>query len=306
MIQDPATYCETVFKGIPVRTAEPMKRHTSLGIGGPAQIMVMPETGEQVSRALEICRAEGFAATVVGGGTNLLVGDAGISGVVIHLRRLKQAVSVTELDPERVRLDVPAGNTLASVLRLCIKNGFEGAEFAAGIPGTIGGAVMMNAGAASGTISDILDSIEVTGKDTGVTRIDRKYLDFSYRRLADISGIVTGVSLVLSRGDGTLVKKRIYRNYMKKKSAQPLLVKSAGCFFKNPENGKSAGELIELCGLKGKRIGDAMVSPLHANFILNVGDATCRDILKLKDRIQKEGFKAFSVELQPEVIIKDE
>ena len=297
---------ETLFKGIKVRTAEPMKHHTSFRIGGPARIMVMPENREEVFQILEICRAEDLDFTVLGGGTNILVNDAGLTDVVINLCNLKQTVAIIELDSERVRLDIPAGNSLASVLRLCIQKGLEGAEFAAGIPGTVGGAVMMNAGTSSGTISDILDSIEVTDDRTGNTRTARKDLDFSYRRLACTNGIVTGVSLKLSKGDGKAVKKRIYSNYMKKKTTQPLLQKSAGCFFKNPADGKTAGELIDLCNLKGKRIGDAVVSSLHANFILNAQNATCRDIVRLGDIIKNEVFKTFSVELKPEVIIKNE
>ena len=297
---------ETLFKGILVRTAEPMKHHTSFRVGGPARIMVMPETRDEVFRVLEICRAEDLDVTVLGAGTNILVNDAGLKGVVINLCHLKQTTSIIELDSERVRLDVPAGATLASVLRRCMQEGLEGAEFAAGIPGTIGGAVMMNAGASSGTISDILDSIEVTDDRTGTTQTARKDLDFSYRRLAGMNGIVTGVSLKLLKGDRKAVKKRIYLNYMKKKSTQPLLQKSAGCFFKNPAFKKTAGELIDLCNLKGKRIGDAVVSNLHANFILNAKDATCTDIVRLGDMVKNEVFKTFSVELQPEVIIKNE
>jgi len=297
---------EILFKGIRVRTAEPMKHHTSFRVGGPARIMVMPETRDEVFQVLEICRAEDLDVTVLGAGTNILVNDAGLEGVVINLCHLKQTASIIELDSERVRLDVPAGATLASVLRRCMQEGLEGAEFAAGIPGTVGGAVMMNAGASSGTISDILDSIEVTDDRTGTTRTARKDLDFSYRRLAGMNGIVTGVSLKFLKGDRKAVKKRIYLNYMKKKSTQPLLQKSAGCFFKNPAFKKTAAELIDLCNLKGKRIGDAVVSNLHANFILNAKDATCTDIVRLGDMVKNEVFKTFSIELQPEVIIKNE
>lgn len=306
MIQNPVTYGRNLFSGIQVRAAEPMKDHTSFRVGGPAQVMVMPETKEEVSLVLGICRAEGITPTLVGGGTNMLVSDAGIPGVVISLSKLKQDITITELNPEQVMLDIPAGNTLACVLRLSGQNGFKGAESAAGIPGTVGGAVMMNAGIPSWTISDILESIEVTEGKTGSTRMAKKDLDFSYRGLAGITGIVTCVSLVLSKGDKEMVKKRIYRNYMKKKAAQPLLQKSAGCFFQNPATGKPAGGLIQLCGLKGKRIGDAMVSSLHANFIVNAGCATCRDIVRLGELIQKEVFKTFAVELQPEVVIKNE
>ena len=306
MIQDPGTYFEPLFKGIQMRTAEPMRKHTSFRVGGPAELMVLPRTKEEVTRALGICRDKGLAATVVGGGTNILVSDSGIRDVVISLCNLKQDITHTLLDSNRVRLDIPAGHTMASVIRLSLQEGLEGAEFAAGIPGTVGGAVMMNAGIPSWSISDILESIEVTDSRTGTTRVEKKELEFSYRAARNVTGVVTTVSLVLFPGNRDIIKKRVYRNYMKKKATQPLLQKSAGCFFKNPANGKPAGELIELCGLKGKQVGDAMVSSLHANFLLNAGNATCRDIIQLRDIVQKEVFRSFSVELQPEVIIKDE
>ncbi|MFO7752344.1 MAG: UDP-N-acetylmuramate dehydrogenase [Desulfobacteraceae bacterium] len=306
MTEDTAKDYKTLFKGIETLVSEPMARHTSFGVGGPAEVLVLPETKQDVARILRICREERLKTIIVGGGTNILVPDSGIAGVVIRLLKLKQKIVENRPDSKKVLLDIPAGYSLASVLRLCSKSGLEGAEFAAGIPGTIGGAVRMNAGTPTGSMSDIVASVEVTDSSGETNIIPREHLDFSYRCLDSINGVITGVSLLLAREDRKVVRKRIYRNYIRKKTTQPLLQKSAGCFFKNPVDGKPAGELIERCGLKGVKIGGAMVSPIHANFIVNTGSAVSRDILKLKDFILKEVFREFSIELQPEVIIKDE
>jgi UDP-N-acetylmuramate dehydrogenase len=187
-----------------------------------------------------------------------------------------------------------------------MNHALSGLEFAAGIPGTLGGAIMMNAGAWGMEMADRVVSIEMVDPEgTALKTLDRKELAFSYRHLS-ARGILLAATLKLTNASAETIQKRVHQNLMQKKSAQPVSEASAGCFFKNPAQGKSAGELIELSGLKGLRINDAMVSCVHANYIVNVNAARCEDVLELKQHIQKTVFEKFQINLETEVRIEGE
>ncbi|OGR53605.1 MAG: UDP-N-acetylenolpyruvoylglucosamine reductase, partial [Desulfobacula sp. RIFOXYB2_FULL_45_6] len=199
-----------------------------------------------------------------------------------------------------------AGERLSTVVRFTIDNSLSGLEFAAGIPGTLGGAIAMNAGTKnqdmSGIIADllILDQTNLT-----LQTLERKDLEFSYRHL-ELPGIIISATLALKPADRTRIEQTVKQNLLYKNSTQPVAAASAGCFFKNPPKGMPAGELIEKSGLKGMKINGAMVSQIHANYIINTGDATCGDILSLKKHIEKTVFNTYKVKLETEVRVEGE
>lgn len=285
---------------------EPMKNHTSIKIGGPADLFAMPETQDEFIDLIKTAYNENISLTIIGDGTNLLIKDKGIRGLVISTSRFKQEIKASKIDSETSLITTVSGTKLSTLCNYALKNSFQGLEFAAGIPGTIGGAVAMNAGTPGGTISDIIDSIKIMTKQGEVKKIDKVDLSFAYRKLNDITGIIIESSFLLKSGDKEQIKKAYHKNLNNKKSTQPFSLKSAGCIFKNPENAESAGKLIDLAGLKNEKIGEAIVSEQHANFILNLGSAKCEDVLKLKELIEKKILNLYSVRLQTEIVIKGE
>ncbi len=284
---------------------EPMKNHTSIKVGGPADLFAMPETKEEFINLVIETTKTNIALTIIGDGTNLLVKDNGIRGLVISTSKLKQAIKAIEINSESSIVTVSAGTKLSNFCNYAVKNDLQGLEFAIGIPGTIGGAVSMNAGTPAGSISKIIHSLEIITGRGQVETINKNDLKFSYRNFYN-KGIITEISFLLNNGNSKEIKNLFDKTLNNKKATQPLSYKSAGCIFRNPENGEPAGKLIDMAGLKGTQIGDAVISDKHANFIVNLDNAKCEDILNLIELIKAKISTLFSVELQTEIIIKGE
>ncbi len=279
------------FRG-EVRYYEPMGLHTSFGIGGEAEVLVIPEDMKDLIHILQIVKSENIPHFILGGGTNLLVRDGGIPGAVIKTEGLNK-ISVKGLI-----LEVEAGVPLPRLLNQAIGKGLAGLEFAAGIPGTLGGAIVMNAGTKEQEMKDVVDSVTIL--DNGKVReIPKEAIGFEYRS-SKIKGIVLKSLIRLEKGNrGTLVE-RVKEIILHRRKTQPLSHKSAGCIFKNPP-GMSAGALIEAIGLKGYSLGAAQVSEVHANFIINKGGATAKDVLSLIDLIREKVKREKGIDLELEV-----
>jgi UDP-N-acetylmuramate dehydrogenase len=281
---------------------EMMGDHTSFKIGGPADIMVLPTTIEEVQHALLVCRESRVPYYVIGNGSNLLVRDKGIRGVVIKI-----AENFSDVVIDGTRIKAQAGILLSVLAKKIMRESLEGFEFASGIPGTLGGAVSMNAGAYGGEMKDVVIGASVLDHDCKVAYLDREQLAFEYRNsLVQKEGfIVMEVDIALEKGDVERIKEITADITMKRTTKQPLHLPSAGSTFKRPP-GHFAGKLIEDAGLKGVRVGDAQVSELHSGFVVNVGHATAADVIHLIKLIQKVVRDQFEVELHPEVRIVGE
>ena len=285
---------------------EPMGNHTSFKIGGTADLLALPEDKIQLKNLYKKALQLNIPITLFGGGTNLLISDKGLRGLVIITKQLKSKIELIETDSDITTIIAGSGERLSKICRFAINNTLTGLEFAAGIPGTIGGAIIMNAGTKSGEMSTIIKSIEVFNQNTlEMETIEKNLLNFSYRHL-DLSGIIVSSAITLKKVNQEHIEQIFKHNLNSKNSTQPLSFASAGCFFKNPAVGKSAGELIDKAGLKGMSVNDAAVSEKHGNFIVNRGNATCQDILLLKQQIQKIVFEKFSINLETEVRIEGE
>ncbi len=291
-------------------TDEPMACHTSFKVGGPADLFFAPETKAELIRGIARARSLGIPVTLVGCGTNLLVRDGGIRGLVVTTRKMNKNLATTMAADGAQFVTASSGVILATLARFAMDRGFEGFTFCAGIPGTVGGAVMMNAGTTHGTISDILVSLELVAADGRVMTVDRSELEFCHRRtLFNTLGScvhVLGARFRVKPGDKQQLRDRWHSLLESRRSSQPGSMASAGCFFKNPDNGMPAGQLIDRAGLKGKQFGRAMVSTIHGNFIVNRGGATAMEILTLKQMVEDEVRMKFNVDLKPEVKIEGE
>lgn len=301
--------------GLQVQFDVSMRRHTTLAVGGPADALAMPADMKVLTMLLSGARKRAIPWMIIGGGSNLLVRDGGIRGIVIALTPYFKGITAIDHCPRNVRVTAKAGTRLQTLCRYAIEEGLAGMTFALGIPGSVGGAITMNAGTADGCIGDVLETITVLWPTGRIQRISRADLDFGYRRLSlptpDITtgqrqGIVIDGTFTFSRTDPRQLQISVRKIRAERKQRQPVGVSSAGCFFKNPLSGPSAGELIDKAGLKGKRIGDAEVSSRHGNFIINRGNANAADILTLADVIERRVATEFGVQLEPEVIITGE
>ncbi len=282
-----------------------LDRYTSLAIGGPAEAIVRVDRRQQLQPLLAFLAEENIPWRLIGRGTNLLVRDDGFAGVIITLGKefktvVKQAAAAAEL----VTLQVGAGYSLVRLSRNCMEWGLAGIEFSCGIPGTLGGAVIMNAGAWGSDMSSITDSVTLTTAQ-GEKRFDRSELDFSYRcwdGFAAYQGraVVVEAELTLNKGDAGEIRQCCRELQSRRQKAQSCEYPNAGSFFKNPPN-DSAGRLIDSSGLKGTAIGGAMVSAHHGNFLVNRGNATAEDVLKLMKIIQAKVKQDSGVDLEPEV-----
>ncbi|WP_170923637.1 UDP-N-acetylmuramate dehydrogenase [Desulfocicer vacuolatum] len=301
------------FEKLGIKQKEPMKKHTSFKVGGPADLFARPHSIETLEKLLKMAKFHDLPLTVMGSGTNLLVRDRGIRGLVISMDKLKYPIIITPLQQEIYRIQVSAGTILAGLYRETMAQGIGGLGFAAGIPGSVGGAVMMNAGTGEGTMADVVASIDIMDTQKGVITLPRSDLRFSHRCLSFNENvprqqrpILVGATLIMARQDKKEIKAQWQTLLEKRKKCQPVQGAGAGCFFKNPPRGKSAGELIDRAGLKGFKVGNAMVSSKHANFILNMGQATAEDIIKLKHLIEKKVNTQFGIRLENEVKIEGE
>jgi UDP-N-acetylmuramate dehydrogenase len=302
----------TATFGPNVRFREPMSRHTSLRVGGPADAYVSPKDKSDLVVLVRWLQENSLPYFIVGNGTNLLVLDKGIRGIVISMKHCLTDIQHTALDKENVVVTSGTAARLNTLCKYASGNRFKGMNFALGIPGTVGGAIVMNAGTNHGSMADVINAVVVLSPDGEPVRIKKHGLQFRYRRLdwkesPGVGGMQNPIILEgefrLSVSDRHEIEKEASAIIQKRSAMQPLHQRSAGCFFKNPATGKSAGELIDLAGLKGKQIGDAQVSTTHANFIINKNRATAADILELKNLIQEAVLTSFNVTLEPEVKI---
>lgn len=285
---------------------EPLKSYTSFRVGGPADLLALPQTIGELKGLLGYASEHEIPVTLLGGGTNVLISDKGVRGLVIITTHLKSGIRITDSNPEKSFVFAEAGERLSTACRFATDHSLSGLEFAAGIPGTLGGAIAMNAGTKSKDMAGIVADLTVLDpKTSAIQTIERKDLDFSYRRL-EISGIIVAASLGLTPANQAKIEQTVKQNLLLKKTTQPVSAASAGCFFKNPAKGMPAGELIEKSGLKGMRINDAMVSEIHANYLVNIGNATCEDILSLKTHIEDTVFNTFKIKLETEVRVEGE
>ncbi|MDD5594269.1 MAG: UDP-N-acetylmuramate dehydrogenase, partial [Candidatus Margulisbacteria bacterium] len=276
-----------------------LKKHTSFRIGGPAEYFCLPKTIADLREALRFARTNRLPIAVIGAGTNLLCLDKGFHGLVISLGGGLGRVTVRG----RV-VQVGAGIFLPRLINILGRRGLTGLEFLAGIPGTLGGAAVMNAGAWGKEIGSYIDRVKVLDHDGNLLVLNKKELGFGYRRsiLQGRKYVVAEVIMKLRAGAVRTIKEKIGVILEKRRAGQPLGIPNAGSIFKNPK-GKFAGKLLEEAGFKGVRIGDAQVSVKHANFIVNLGEAKARDVLKLMTRMQNSVKRKFKVRLEPELKI---
>ncbi|RME69670.1 MAG: UDP-N-acetylmuramate dehydrogenase, partial [Nitrospirae bacterium] len=274
-----------------------LRDYTSLRIGGPCEVMVSPKDPYSLKLLIEFLREHSIEYFVLGGGTNILVSDRGYNGVVITLRHW-QRVETVETSKDQETLFVMAGTSLAMVVGYARDRGLTGLEGLVGIPGTVGGATVGNAGAFGYEFMDVVDRVTVVGP-SGMEVIQKGDIEFGYR-YAVLPGTVVAVHLVLRKADPQEIKTRMKEFLEKKKATQPLDTLSAGCVYKIAADA-TAGKLIEEAGLKGKRIGDIMVSEKHANFFINLGSGSAEDFVKLMELVRQEVMRQFSVELEPEI-----
>ncbi len=299
----------TVIPAETILLEEPMKKHTTFRIGGNADMFVSPEI-EKIPEIVALAKECDVPVTVIGNGSNLLVGDKGIRGLVLAISKGADRVVVqpegTELvacaEGNKVRIQADAGALLSKVAAEAARNRLTGFEFAAGIPGTIGGAVVMNAGAYGGEIKDVLVSARVLTPDGNVLELSNEELNLSYRHscIPEHGYIVLDAVLELERGDEAQIRGAMEDFKGRRIEKQPLEYPSAGSTFKRPE-GYFAGKLIQDAQLRGYRVGGAQVSEKHCGFVINADNATAQDVLRLIEDVKQKVYEEFQVELEPEV-----
>lgn len=293
---------QDIFSGCtdrPLLLEEPMSRHTSFRIGGPADMMAMPKNEAELSNLLQKAAANNIPVALIGNGSNLLVRDKGIRGLVIKLGNMLNEILV-----DGNKITFGSGVSLALASRKAAENSLSGMEFAVGIPGSIGGAVYMNAGAYDGEMANVVAAVRVMDATGKVTIMSAEELRFGYRKTAlQESGlIVTSVTVVLQKAEQQKIVAKMDDFSQRRISKQPLELPSAGSMFKRPP-GYFAGTLIEQTGLKGYSVGGAQISEKHAGFVVNTGNATAADVLGLIKDVQDRVLAAHGVLLQPEVLV---
>ena len=286
-----------VLEADQIRREEPLSRHTTFRVGGPAEYLVTPQIA-QIPQVVAICRRYDLPLTVIGNGSNLLIADAGLRGVVMEIGKAAAGIRVIDEDD----LVVSAGTLLSETAAFAAKEGLAGMEFAAGIPGSLGGAVVMNAGAYGGEMKDILSGVRVLTQNGEIRVRPADELELSYRhsRMMDEQDIVLEARLNLTQDSTAVIRARMEELRKKRVEKQPLEYPSAGSTFKRPE-GYFAGKLIEDAGLRGFRVGDAQVSEKHCGFVINRGAATAAQIMELMQEVRRRVREHSGVELEPEV-----
>ena len=282
---------------VEILEAEPMKNHTTFRIGGPADALALPKTPEEVAEVVRFCHEHAQPYYVLGNGSNLLVSDEGYRGIVLQLYR-----NFNDIQVNGEMITVQSGAMLAAVARTAYQNGLTGLEFASGIPGTIGGAVVMNAGAYGGEMKHVLREVTVLTKEGEVLAIPAKALELGYRTsvIPKNGWIVLGAVLQLKKGDPEQILARMEELKEQRITKQPLDLPSAGSTFKRPE-GYFAGKLIMDAGLRGFTVGGAQVSEKHCGFVVNRGNATAADVWELICEVKHRVKEMTGVELEPEV-----
>ena len=290
------TELQNVMGGSGIFMEEPMKKHTTFRVGGPADVLVQPhETA--LAAILALCRRYHVSYSFIGNGSNLLVGDKGIRGVVIEMTD-----PMGNIEVDGTKITAQAGAMLSKIANTAASNGLGGMEFAAGIPGSVGGAVVMNAGAYGGEMKDIIEKVYVLDENGAQLELDRDALDLGYRHscIPEKKYIVTKVVLELVPHDEVEIRSKMKDLNEKRAEKQPLQYPSAGSTFKRPE-GYFAGKLIMDAGLRGYQVGGAQVSEKHCGFVINKGDATAADICQLMRDVSDKVQAQFGVVLDPEV-----
>lgn len=280
-----------------VLTNEPMSRHTTFRIGGPADLFLLPNTVEEIKKIREICIQEQESYFILGNGSNLLVSDSGFRGVIIQTYR-----NLAQIQVEEDCIRAQAGALLSGIAQAAKAASLTGFEFAAGIPGTLGGAVVMNAGAYGGEMKDVLKEATVLDSEGQIRRIPAGKLAMGYRTsVIKVAGyMVLEAVISLKKGDPDQIRETMKDLTQRRISKQPLEYPSAGSTFKRPE-GYFAGKLIMDSGLRGYTHGGAQVSEKHCGFVINTGGATARDVCELMEHVQKTVYEKYNVKLEPEV-----
>ena len=289
-------FCELLGKD-KVLFEEPMSSHTTFRIGGPAEVFLMPESYEQIRSALALCREEGVPYFVLGNGSNLLVSDSGYRGVIIQMYR-----NMGDIELKGTEIRACAGALLSSVAAAARKASLTGFEFAGGIPGTLGGAVVMNAGAYGGEMKDVLREVTVMTKEGDIRVIPSDRMELGYRTsiIKKTGYLVLEAVISLEKGDPQAIQEKTKELASKRTEKQPLDYPSAGSTFKRPE-GYFAGKLIMDSGLRGFRVGGAQVSEKHCGFVINTGGATAKDVKELMDHVIRTVKENYNITLEPEV-----
>ena len=289
-----------LFQGMEFRMDEPMAKHTSFRIGGPAEVMLFPKCAEELAFALKESKKLDTSLAILGAGTNILAPDDGIPGIVICLKDGMDGM--TKLDETHIR--VMSGVTMSRAAVFTANNGLAGMEFAHGIPGTVGGGVYMNAGAYGGEIGQICESVLVMDREGNPRRCSREEMGFSYRHsaLEDSGEIVLSADFVLTPDAPEAIKRRMKELLAKRSASQPLDLPSAGSAFKRPVGGYAAA-LIDEAGLKGFRVGNAGISAKHAGFAVNLGGATAGEVKALLQEVSDKVYENSGIRLEPEIRI---
>jgi len=293
---------ENYIDGSKVKYDEPMKKHTTLKVGGNADCLVLPESIEDVKSVLLYAKENSIPVTVIGNGSKLLVKDGGIRGIVI---KFGSKFSNVEINGENIT--VFAGMTLPRLALIAKDNSLSGLEFASGIPGNIGGAVYMNAGAYGSEMSNVVLDVTYIDENLDVQTISNEECKFEYRKsiFRKTKNVILSTTLKLNKGNKDEIESLMKQNQESRKSKQPLEYPNAGSTFKRPE-GHFVGKLIDDLGLKGYTIGGAQISTKHSGFIVNTGEATAKDVLDLIDYIKERVLEANNVKLEEEIIILGE
>ena len=280
-----------------VLVKEPMASHTTFRIGGPADYFVLPETVEELAEILKLCKEGNVPYFILGNGSNLLVGDKGFRGVVVQLYKNFDGMTI-----EGTTVTAKAGAMLVRVAKESGKAGLTGLEFASGIPGTIGGAMVMNAGAYGGEMKDVVTAVTVLTKDGEIKKLSGEEMNFRYRGsvVEDEDYIVLEAVMELKEGNLEEIQARMAELTLQRKTKQPIEFPSAGSTFKRPE-GYFAGKLIQDAGLRGFQVGGAQVSEKHCGFVINAGGATAADVMQLMQDVSDKVNAQFGVTLEPEV-----
>ncbi|MTI69709.1 MAG: UDP-N-acetylmuramate dehydrogenase [Firmicutes bacterium] len=278
---------------------EPMKEHTYFKIGGPADIMVLPNTVNDIAMAIKLCKDKLINYYIIGNGTNLLVRDKGIRGVVIKIGDNFNDVFVSD-----EKIIAKAGSKLSKIAKVALRNSLTGLEGVSGVPGSLGGAVAMNAGAYGTEMKDVIDKVKCIDLNGDILEFNNEQMHFGYRhsRVHEDNLLVVEAEIKLKKGDYNNIKSYMDELTKKRNAKQPINLASAGSTFKRPK-GDYAGRLIEVSGLKGARYGDAQVSDKHCGFVVNLGNANCEDVVNLIRFVQKTVRDKHNVLLEPEVKI---
>ncbi len=278
---------------------EPMKNHTSFKIGGPADIMIIPKTEENIINSIKFLRENNIKYFIMGNGTNLLVKDTGIRGAVVKIADKYNKISI---DGDRINCE--AGALLSDIGKYTLENSLTGFEFASGIPGAVGGAIAMNAGAYGGEMKDIVLKVRALDENNNIIEISNEGMNFRYRgsKVVDDNLIVLSTEFQLQKGEKFSIKEKMEDLAHRRQSKQPLEYPSGGSTFKRP-TGYFAGKLIEDAGLRGLRYGDAQISEKHCGFVINVGEANFREVYTLIKTVQKIVKDEFGVQLETEIKI---